>query len=61
MTPYEFFIDDGFNGKRTIGARFSDGSTETVGWVYTPQTLTDDLLDDIITMINNSLDSKEQQ
>jgi len=60
MTPYEFFVDD-LDGKRTIGARFSDGSTETVGWVLVPQTLTDDLLDDIIDMINDSLDSKEQE
>ena len=57
MTPYEFFIDD-LDGKATIGARYSDGSTETVGWVGVPQTLTDELLQDIIWMINDSLDSK---
>ena len=55
MTPYEFFIDD-LEGKATIGARYSDGSTKTVGRVKVPQTLTDELLQDIIDSVNGSLD-----
>lgn len=55
MTPYEFFIDD-LDGQKTIGACYSDGSTETIGWVWVPQTLTDELLQDIIDIINGSLD-----
>ena len=58
MTPTEYFIDD-LDGRGTIGARFSDGSTETIGSVLVPQTLTDGLLQDIIDMINDSLNSKE--
>ncbi len=55
MTPYKYFIND-LEGRKTIGAWFSDGSTETVGRVEVPQTLTDELLQDIIDIINNSLD-----
>ena len=60
MTPFEFFIDD-LDGKGTIGVCYSDGSTKTIGRVLVPQTLTDELLEEIIEMINDSLDSKEQE
>ena len=48
----EFFIDD-LDGEWTVGRRLADGQTQTIGVVRVPQTLTKELLEDIVEMMSD--------